>query len=654
MAVTSTLERPAAAAPAPDAPAPPGRTSPLRSDRVALVAVTAVSFALNAWRLDLNGLGNQYYAAAARSMNESASNFFFVAFDPGGYLSVDKPPVALWIWAGAARLFGVSSWSLLLPGAVAGAAAVALLWVTVRRRFGVAAATVAAAVLALSPVNVAVNRLNLPEPFLVLFLVAAAWALLRSVDAPRARHALRWAALAGLFVGLAFNTKMLAAYVPLPALGLAVLAGSGRWRDRIARAATFGVTTLAVSASWLVAVDLTPASARPWVGGSTDDTVRNLVFGYNGLGRVEGPGFGGGGFPAGGPRGGFAGGMTGAGGVMGGSAGPLRLLGDAVGGQIAWLAPLAALGAAAGLWRHRRDASRRAAVVLWTGWLALYAVVFSMAGGTFHAYYTAVMAPAVAALVGIGAAAVVALARRSPAWLGAALAAGAATAALQLVLAGREPAFQSWTRPVLVLGVLGAAAAVAVAVARRRGRDVVTALAVGLAVLVVTPAAWAAHETAEPALNATLPQAGPRTGTSGSTFGSASSDGDPELAAWLRAANTGGEEWDLVVASAQTASGLIADEAVPVLALGGFMGTDPTTTVAGFADLVAAGRVRYVLTSGGGPGGGGFRGAGGGGSASRVISAAASACAPVTGAPPRYQGSLVDCAGQSAALAARA
>jgi 4-amino-4-deoxy-L-arabinose transferase-like glycosyltransferase len=644
-----------AAGPGPDRrPGAPG----VRRERLALAAVTAVSFALNAWRLDLNGLGNQYYAAAARSMGESWSNFFFVAFDPGGYLSIDKPPVALWVWGASARLFGVNSWGLLLPGALAGAGAVALLWVTVRRRFGPVAATVAAAVLAVSPVNVAVNRLNLPEPFLVLLLVAAAWALLRSFDA---RRALLWVGLAGVFVGLAFNTKMLAAFIPLPALGLALLAGTERWRDRIVRSLTFGITTLAVSASWMVAVDLTPAAARPWVGGSVDDTVRNLVIGYNGFGRVAGagalgptgPGGAGGAF---GGRGAPGGGMAGAGGVLGGGAGPLRLVGDAVGGQIAWLLPLAALGAAAGLWLHRRDRHRRAALVLWTGWLVLYAAVFSFAEGTFHSYYTAVLGPGVAALVGIGAPAVVTLARRRRAWLAAALAAGAVTVVLQLVLSGRVPGFEGWTRPVLVIAALGAAAGVAVAVRRRRGRHLVAALAAGLAALLVTPAAWAVHETTAPPLNATLPQAGPRTGVAGSTFGSASSNGDPELAAWLRA-NAGGEEWDLVVASAQTASGLIADENVPVLALGGFMGTDPTTTVTGFADLVDAGRVRFVLTSAGaGPGGRGAFGAGGGNgggaSAARVVAAASSTCPAVADAPARYRGSLVDCAGRGAALRA--
>ena len=153
---------------------PEGSADRRRAGLWALAAVVSLSFALYAWGLSGNGLGNTYYSAAVRGMATSWHDFFFASFDPGGYISVDKPPVALWIGALSVRLFGYSSWSLLLPSAVAGAASAGLLWVTVRRRFGVGAATVAGVVLALSPVSASVNRLNLPEPFLILFLVAAA------------------------------------------------------------------------------------------------------------------------------------------------------------------------------------------------------------------------------------------------------------------------------------------------------------------------------------------------------------------------------------------------------------------------------------------------------------------------------------------------
>ncbi len=607
--------------------------------------------------LSLNGLGNQYYTAASRAMASSWSGFFFASLDPGGFISVDKPPVFLWIEAASVRLFGVSSWSVLGPAALAGATAVAVLWAAIDRRFGRVAATVAGLVLALTPVSVAVDRLNLPEPFFLLFLVAAVWALGRAFDAERA---LRWVLLAGALAGLAFNTKMLAAAVPLPALGLGILLATRGWRRALGHATAFAAAALVSGWWWIVVVDLVPASMRPYVGGSTDDTVVDLVFGYNGFGRMSG---GMGGRPGGGPIGGSFGGAgpgaagatSGAGGVMGGSPGPLRLLGDALGGQIAWLLPVAVLAAVLVLWHWRHDRVARSLVVVWAGWLALYAVVFSKASGTFHAYYTAALAPAIAALVGMGAAAVLDLARRHRWWLAAVPVVVASTIAFQLVLAARAPGFQAWAGPVAVgLGVT-AVAALGLGVAARHRALVHTALAGVVAAALVLPASWSLGEATAPVLNATLPQAGPRTGTAGSTFGSASSNGDPALAAFL-VDHRDGETWDLAVSSAQVGSGLMADQGLSVMALGGFMGTDRAATVESFAADVAAGRVRYVLGGGAGPGGsgagrGGPGGGFGGGTASQVLNAVASSCplASTTDVgdqvPAAYASTLYDCRG---------
>ncbi len=353
-----------------------------------VVGVSLIALVMNTWRLGLNGLGNQYYTAAARAMAGSWGNWFFVSLDPGGFISVDKPPVPLWITGLSARLFGVNTWSILLPSALAGAAAVAVLWVVVRRQFGLVAATIAGLVLALSPVNVAVNRLNLPESWLVLFLLGAVWALQRSFDSTRA---IWWVVLAGSFIGLAFNTKMLAAYLVVPALGVAILLGASTWPRRIVHSLTFGVVSIATSLPWILIVDAVPASSRPWVGGSQNNTVTDLIFGYNGLGRVEGNG----GYIPGGP-------ISRLGGVFGGQPGPWRLLSDALAAQIAWLLPLAIVGGIAALWRHRRQRVRVGLVAMWALWLIVVGYVFSNAQGTFHAYYTALLGPAVAALVGIG------------------------------------------------------------------------------------------------------------------------------------------------------------------------------------------------------------------------------------------------------------
>ena len=348
--VDATAESPPYDEPAPPLP-PSDDDREHRRGRIALVSVTALSFVLNVWGVGAQGLGNTYYAAAARSMSQSWHNWFFNVFDPGGYITVDKPPVATWIQALSVRVFGFSPTSLMLPSAIAGAAAVAILWCTIRPRFGIVAATVSAGILALSPINVAVNRLNLPDPFMILFLVAAAWAVMRSLDS---EHGLRWVLLAGLFVGVAFNTKMLAAYIPVPAIGLAVLIGTtGSWWRRIGRGLAFGASALVCSLPWMVVVDLWSKSARPYIGGSTNNTVFDLVFGYNGFGRVDGNGQGGGGQVTGGA-------LNGPGGVFGGSPGLFRLWNDAVGGQIAWLLPLGVAAAVAALWLHRRDRARMA------------------------------------------------------------------------------------------------------------------------------------------------------------------------------------------------------------------------------------------------------------------------------------------------------
>ncbi len=264
-----------------------------------LVAVTALALLINAWGLSKTGYGNTYYAAAARSMTESWHNFFFGALDPGGFITVDKPPVFLWVDAISARIFGYSSLSLLMPSAIAGALAVALLWLIMKRYFGVVAATIAGLVLALTPISVAVNRLNLPEPFLLLTLIAASGCILRSLDSKRWFW---WLVAAGLLIGVAFNTKMLVGWIPGPALILALVVGMRgdwwkSWQVWIPRLAVFGVVCLVASASWLLVVDAWPSSDRPYIGGSKDNTVQDLVVGYNGIGRVEGttgPGAGGG------------------------------------------------------------------------------------------------------------------------------------------------------------------------------------------------------------------------------------------------------------------------------------------------------------------------------------------------------------------------
>ena len=594
---SAMVAAPPATAEATPAERRPGTPTPVR---LALGGVVSIAFILNCWALSRNGLGNTYYSAATRSMTASWRNFFFASFDPGGFITVDKPPVALWFQALSVRMFGYSSWTLLLPGALAGTASVAILFSIVRRHFGAVAATIAALVLAVSPVSVSVNRLNLPEPFMILFLVAAAWAVLRSLDAARP---LVWLAVAGGFAGLAFNTKTLAAAIAFPALGIAVLVGSRTWKTRVIRGALLAGVAAVASLWWVLVVDVIPTSMRPYVGGSRNDTEMNLLVGYNGLGRVDGEGQLG--------AGGRVRGLGSAGGIFGGQPGKLRLLSDAVGSQIGWLLPLAVAATLLGLWTYRKRRHRLAAVALWSTWFWLYAIVFSEAKGIFHSYYTSAMAPAVGALIGIGTVAALRAIRRNPAASFFVAAIVGLTVSTQRLIMNRAPEFHAWAQPtMLVLVTIGVAALFVTAFLPKVRRFAGLSLLVIIGGFLVGPAAWASSEVTTPVLNATLPQAGPRIGLSGTTFGSAAFDPDAALADFLRG-ERGGERWDVATTSAMTASGLIAQDDISVMAMGGFLGSDPATSVQKTAALVKKGEVRFFLTGGGFPRFGGPGGFGG-------------------------------------------
>ena len=260
-----------------------------------------VSGVLNLWNLAQNGYSNTFYSVAVQSMTQSWHNFFFASYDAGGFISVDKPPVALWIQAISAKIFGFSGLSLLLPEALAGVASVAVLYFLVKRYFGPLAGFIAALALALTPVAVAVERTNGVDTWLMLTILLAAWAMSRATE--KGRFALLALALA--LVGVAFNIKMLAAFVILPTFYLLYLIAAPRkWYIRILHLALGSLIVFSVALSWPMAVQLTPAADRPWVGGSQANSVLDLALNYNGLGRVDGQeGIGVGGSNRGFPRG---------------------------------------------------------------------------------------------------------------------------------------------------------------------------------------------------------------------------------------------------------------------------------------------------------------------------------------------------------------
>src|SRR5918911_402880 len=269
----------------------PARRGPavLPWHRLALGAVLALSAGLNFWRLTALGYANTYYAATVRSMLQSWHNFFFVSFEPGGFISIDKPPLGFWIETASAKLFGFSGVSLILPEALAAVLSVAVLYRLVARIWGRGAGLLAALFLALTPVSVVTARNNTIDSLLVLTVLLAAWAVARAAETGK----LRWLLLCAVLVGLGFNIKMLEAYLVVPAFGLVYLVGArASWRKRLGHLAMAAVVLLGVSLSWATAVDLTPASARPYVGSSGTNSELNLALGYNGLQRLTGALFG--------------------------------------------------------------------------------------------------------------------------------------------------------------------------------------------------------------------------------------------------------------------------------------------------------------------------------------------------------------------------
>ncbi|WP_390899160.1 ArnT family glycosyltransferase [Streptomyces mirabilis] len=472
----------------------------------ALIAIMALAAVLYSWNLSGSGL-NSFYSSAIYSGTQSWKAWFFGSLDAGNFLTVDKPPLALMVMGLSCRIFGFGTWQMMLPMVVAALGTIWILHSSVKRVFGHAAAALAALVLALTPITVAINRDNNPDTLLLLLMVSGAALGLRATRDGRLLPLLGSA----VCFGLAFNTKMLQGYIALPAVFAVYLYASHLgWAKRI-RNLLLAAVALAVSSFWwATAVSLVPADDRPYIGGSTDGTAWNLIFGYNGLGRVlggEGNGGGGGG-----------------GGGFSGSAGLGRLFNDILGGQISWLIPFAGIALAGGLvlcGRAPRIDPTRAALVLWGGWLLLHYLTFATAEGTMHPYYTTAVAPGIAALCGGGGVMLFRAFRGGDVRWSWVLPAGlAVTGIWAVVLLRRATDWNTWLWPAIV--VVMALAVVGLFVFRSGNR--VRLLAASLAAAVVAALAGpAAYSFAVPAsaggagggMGGTNPTAGPSTGQGG-------------------------------------------------------------------------------------------------------------------------------------------
>ncbi|WP_025617791.1 glycosyltransferase family 39 protein [Salinispora cortesiana] len=509
---TETTYGPHAAAPAVSVARTPSAepeaeptSTPRRSARWArpcLGGLLLATAGLYLWGLDVSGWANAYYSAAAQAGAQNWTAFFYGSFDAANSITVDKTPAALWLMALSVRLFGLNSWAVLLPQALCGVAAVAVLYATVRRWHGPAAGLIAGAVLAVTPVATLMFRFNNPDALLVLLLVAAAYATVRAVETA----ATRWLALAGVLVGLGFLTKMLQAFLVVPVLaGVYLLAAPTGLGRRIRQTLLAGLAVVLSAGWWVAVVELVPSGARPYIGGSQTDSVLELTLGYNGLGRIAGREEGSVGRPGGG---GF-----------GDGTGLLRMFDDRVGGQIAWLLPAALILLAVGLLvvgRAARTDRTRAGLLLWGGWLLVTGAIFSFMSGIFHEYYTVALAPAVGALVGIGvtllwrarSAPSGAVWRRQP-YAATGVLAGtlAVTAGWSWLLLGRSPDWNPWLRTTVLVG--GLVAAALLVLAPRLPRSVGAAgLALGAAAALAGPVAYSVHAAAT-AHNGGVPTAGP-------------------------------------------------------------------------------------------------------------------------------------------------
>jgi 4-amino-4-deoxy-L-arabinose transferase-like glycosyltransferase len=621
---------------------PPSTSSSPAWVRPAFLGLLGTTGLLYLWNLAASGWANAYYSAAVLAGTKSWAAFFFGSLDASNFITVDKAPGALWVMEISARLFGFNAWSVLAPQALEGVATVAIVYLAVRRWFGPAAGLLAGAVVALTPVAGLMFRFNNPDALLVLLITGATYATLRALENGRTR----WLVLAGALIGAGFLAKELQAFIIIPVLaGVYLLAGRPSLGRRIGQVLAAAVAVIVSSGWWVAAVELIPSASRPYIGGSQNNDLISLVFGYNGFGRLTGNESGSvGGFGALGSRWGLTGWN--------------RLFNSQFGGQISWLIPAAVILLGASLlltFRRPRTDIGRAAFLIWGGSLILTGAVFSFAQGIIHPYYTVALAPAIGALVGMGG--VYLWQHRSERIARLALAgAVAGTSLWAFVLLGRSSAFvPGLPAAVLVAGLIAAILIVGLSTASRN-----TALAIAVLAAVAVLAGPAAYtiDTVSTTHSGAIPSAGPavatgtgpggafagggagRFGTPGSAFGGGFGGGFPrggpnsafaggggnpggagggnpsggagflgasrpaaDLVSLLQA-NANHYTWVAATVDANNAAGYELATGDPVMAIGGFNGTDPAPTLAQFQQYVRGGKIHYFIAGGRGLGSG--------------------------------------------------
>jgi 4-amino-4-deoxy-L-arabinose transferase-like glycosyltransferase len=572
--VTALAEQPVAAETA---------TRTARWPRWVLAALLGGTAVLYLWNLSASGYGNAFYAAASQAGSQSWSAWFFGSLDAQNFITVDKPPASLWVSGLAIRLFGMNSWSVLVPQALMGVAAVAVLYLAVRRAFadpnhGAAAGLLAGAVLALTPAATLMFRFNNPDALLVLLLTAAAYCLMRAASTA----SWRWLMLVGIVMGTAFLTKMLQGFLVLPGFAIGyLLVAPTSWAKRVLHLLAGSAALVVASGWWVLAVQCTPASSRPYIGGSTDNTVLDLALGYNGFNRLLGhhqearpvSDWGGSTLP-----------------VLGAHSGLHRLFTAEMGNEISWLIVPALFVIAFGLYLAVRRALSReelCALLIWGTWLVLTGVVLSFMGGTVHPYYSVALAPAIAALMGLGG---LWGWRRMAGWDGrcALVAMIVLSAEYSAILLHRNAFGPSW----LPWLIASAALAGAVGLWWRRTRKV--ALTIGALAALAATTVFSIATAARPH-SGTMPTAVRTSQATGVWIGDEATN--PALASLLAATHT---KWSAATNGSESAAALEISSGTSVMAVGGWSG-DPVPTLQQFIDDVHAGKISYYIEAGRGP-----------------------------------------------------
>lgn len=700
MTMTSTaVQEPVAptAPPAPEAGEPKqpfvrrlwrGRPEDPRWVRPAFWGLLVATAALYFYNLTSSGYANSFYSAAVQAGSQSWKAFFFGSLDAANAITVDKPPASLWPMALSVRLFGLSSFAILMPEVLMGIGTVAVVYASVRRRFSPAAGLIAGAVLALTPVAALMFRFNNPDAMLALLMAVACYFAVRALEDGRTK----WLLWAGVAIGFAFLAKTLQAFLILPPLAIVyAVCAPVSVKKRFGQLAA-ATAALVVSGGWWVAiVELWPASSRPYIGGSQNNSFLELTFGYNGLGRLNGE-------ETGSVGGGGGNGGTG----QWGETGWDRMFNSEIGGQISWLLPAALILLVAGLVatrKARRTSVTRGSFLVWGGSLLITMVVFSYMAGIFHQYYTVALAPYMAAVIGMGS--TLLWEKRKEIWASLTLAAAVvASAAWGYVLLNRTSDYLPWLKWLVLIG--GLVSALGLIFAGRINRQLALAAAsVGLVASLAGPTAYTISTlqeghtgsivTAGPAgasmmggggggrgggpgggggMGGGMPGQNQQNGNgntqgqgqqngngfpgggmpgqngNGNSNGNSNSQGGQsqqgngqtqqnggmpggttgegggmgggggvggllngatvtDEAKKLLETNAGDYTWAAAAIGAQNAASYQLSTGEPVMAIGGFNGTDPSPTLAQFKQYVADGKIHYFISSGSGGGMGG-------------------------------------------------